>query len=578
MTARHVRPVALAAALAFTAACLVAAAIGLARPRRPPLTVTVVAFNDLHGHLDGADLRWDGAPAGGIAFLAAHAQALARDQRHRVLVSVGDNVGASPLASGLFHDEPTIEALNALGLAASATGNHEFDEGLGELLRLQGGGCHPAEAAHTCRGASAATAGHFEGARFAYLAANVTDTGTGRRPLQGYVIREYEGVAVAFVGIVAATTPSMVVPSAVAGLRFGDEAEAVDRLVPELREQGVEAIVLLLHEGGATRGGGIGECRDFSGAAAEIVARLDDEVDAVLTGHTHGAYDCRLRSRAGRAIPVTGAGSYGRLLTTLRLTLDRRTRDVVAAETRNHVVTREGVRPDPGLTRIVERYRDLARPIVARAVGSVAADLRTSRDPRREAPLGDAIADAQLAATRGAGAVVAFMNADGVRADLLHAPASDEGPGVVTYGEAFAVQPFGNPLVTLTLGGRELLALLEQQWGATQPYLRQLRVSQGLSYTHDFDFDAPFAAERGRPHVCPGSVRIDGRPLDLDAAYRVTVNGFLAEGGGDFGLLREGRERVVGASDLAALEAWLAARSPLAPPAPGRVRRVGRCG
>lgn len=224
-----------------------------------------MAFNDLHGHLDGADLRWEGVPAGGVDFLAAHARELTRGNPHRVLVSVGDNVGASPLASGLFHDEPTIEALNALGLAASATGNHEFDEGLGELLRLQGGGCHPAEAAHTCRGASAATAGHFEGARFPYLAANVTDTGTGRRPLQGYVIREYEGVAVAFVGrtreVAALADAAATSGTALAGswrpprrrwscLRrspaCGDEAEAVDRLVPELREQGVEAIVLLL--------------------------------------------------------------------------------------------------------------------------------------------------------------------------------------------------------------------------------------------------------------------------------------------------------------------------------------------
>lgn len=568
-------------AVVFGIALGIAFSVALERWTNPlPLTVTLVAFNDFHGQLEGGDLRWEGTPVGGVDWLAGHVKALAARDHHHVVVSAGDLVGASPLTSGLFHDEPTIEAMNALGLDFSAVGNHELDEGAAELLRLQRGGCHPGDPQHSCRAASGGGPGRFAGARFQYLAANITDARTGRSLFPGHAIRKFGGVPVAFVGATLISTPSMVMPSAVAGLRFHDEASAVNALIPELRAHGAEAIVLLLHDGGTTRGGCVDECRGFAGSAARIVAELDDEVDLVLTGHTHGAYNCRLPNRAGRLVPVTSAGSFGRLLTGVQLTLDRRSHEVQAVTARNQLVEHAGVQPVPELTRLVAHYRELARPILSRPVGRVSADIVGSRDPHAGSPLAELIADAQLAATRGTaagGAVVAFMNTDGVRGDLRFAAHGEEAPGVVTHGEAFAVQPFDNALVTLTLSGRQIYSLLEQQWDAGQPHVRVLQVSTGFTYAHDFDFDAPFEEQRGRPHVCAGSVRIDGRPVALDAAYRVTVNAFLAEGGARFSVFPSGSERRVGVADLAALEAYLAARSPLAPPVPGRVRQVDRC-
>jgi 5'-nucleotidase len=543
---------------------------------RRPVTVSIIAFNDFHGNVEGGNLRWADIPAGGVNWMAAHVAALKTHNPNTVVVSAGDLIGASPLVSALYHDEPTIEAINRLGLEMSAVGNHEFDEGRDELLRMQDGGCHPTDAGHTCRGADVGTPVPFEGAAFEFLAANVIDRRTGKTLFPAYTLRDFEGIKVAVVGMTLEGTPSLVAPSAVAELDFHDEAATANSLVPEIKGRGSEAIILLLHEGGGTAGG-INECPGVSGAIVGIVQSLDDEIDLVISGHTHRAYTCRLPNRAGRAVPVTSAGSFGRLLTETELTLDARTHDVVAVAASNRIVEHAGVRPVASLTALVERYRALSAPIIDRAIGTISADIVSSRDAARGSALGRLIADAQLEATKPArrgGAVAAFVNADGIRADLIHDAERD---GTVTYGAAFAVLPFGDALVTMTLTGEQIYDLLEQQWGADQPYARILDASKAFAYEHTFDAAGEFATRKGGRHVCPGSVRISGTRVDRRHTYRVTVNSYLAEGGGTFPVLKSGVERRVGGRDLEALGAYLARHSPITPPAAGRIRKVERC-
>jgi len=535
-----------------------------APPPPPPAAVhlQLLAFNDFHGNLEppagssGTVIteRPEGmppvtVPAGGAAFFATHVAQLRAAEPNTLVVSAGDLIGASPLTSALFHDEPTIEAMNEIGLDVSAVGNHEFDEGGAELLRMQYGGCHPVDGCQDGTG--------FAGARFSFLAANVeVDESGGRTLLPSYVVREVDGVPVAFIGMTLEATPTIVSPVGVGGLSFHDEAATVNQLVPVLRAAGVRAIVVLVHEGGLQTGL-YDQCVGISGAIVDLVGALDDEVDLVVSGHTHAAYNCVIDGT-----PVTSALSFGRLVTKIDLTLDPVSHDVTAVEAANRIVTRD-VSPDPAVGALVTRYLDRVAPLRDRVIGQVATALTGPRSvptPTGESLLGDVIADAMLAATaadnRGH-AVVAFMNPGGVRADL--------DAGDVTYGEAFTIQPFGNTLVTLTLTGAQVDAMLEQQWMGAFP--RILQPSAGFSYTWSM------AAPVGQ-RVDAASIRIGGAPVAADATYRVTVNNFLATGGDGFTVLNDGTQRLGGPVDVDALEAYLTAHSPVAAPALERIRVV----
>jgi 5'-nucleotidase len=482
---------------------------------------------------------------GGISYLARHlADLRARDPKNTLIVSAGDLIGASPLVSALFHDEPTIEAMNLTGLQLSAVGNHEFDEGATELQRMRSGGCHPVDG---CQDGTP-----FEGARFQFLAANVVDA-QGATLFPAYALREFEGVKVAFIGMTLKGTPEIVSSAGIAGLQFKDEAQTVNALVPELRKQGVRAIVVLVHEGGFQTGLYDG-CEGISGPIVDIVHRLDPEVDIVASAHTHLAYNCVIDGKR-----VTSAASYGRLFTDIELVLDTASGDVVESSAHNVLVTRdvEGV---PEVQALVDRYDALAAPLRDRVLGRVTAPLRQPNEkawPSGESTLGNVIADAQLAATKDAGAQVAFMNPGGIRGDL--------DTGDVTYGEAFTLQPFGNALVTVTLTGAQLRTLLEAQWEGTP--VRILQPSHGFSYM--WKASAPVGQK-----VDPASLRLNGAPVDPAGHYRVTVNSFLAGGGDGFRVLAEGTERQGGMVDVDALEAWLKAHSPLSPPETNRITRV----
>ena len=526
--------------------------------------VQLLGLNDFHGHLESTtpgtiapDPASPRVPAGGAEYLATHVRAKAAENRNTLVVSAGDLIGASPLLSALFHDEPTIEAMNRIGLDLNSVGNHEFDEGGAELLRMQRGGCHPVDGCLDGTG--------FGGARFRFLAANVVRADSGKTLFPPYAIRKFDGIKVGFIGMTLEGTPDIVSPSGVAGLDFLDEAETANRYARELRRKhGVRAIVVLLHEGGVQSAtGGINTCDGISGPVVDIVERTTKAVDLFMTGHTHAAYNCVIDGR-----PVTSASSFGRLLTDIDLKLDRHSKDVVEVAANNMIVTQNVFKADD-ITELIDRYSAIAAPLRDRVIGRVSADITRTADDSGENAAGNLIADAQLAATSAAGtgaAVAAFMNPGGVRADLA--------AGDVTFGEAFTVQPFGNSLVTLTLTGAQLLEVLKQQW-CSQDAARVLLPSAGVHYTYSA---SAAAALVGQP--CAGAANpvtgltIGGVAVDPAASYRVTVNSFLADGGDKFTVLREGTDRLGGAVDTDALEAYLAPSltgAPIAPPVLDRI-------
>ena len=367
------------------------------------VSVRVLAFNDFHGNLqpptDGVRIpdsahpgKFIRVPAGGTERLATAAAALTKDHPEHIFVAAGDLVGASPLLSALVHDEPTIEALGMMGLEASALGNHEFDGGTDELRRKQNGGCHPVDG---CRGPAP-----FAGASYRYLSANTLDTASGKTFFAPYYIKRFQGIPVAFIGITLEGAPEIIMPDSIAGLTFKNEADSVNQLVPQLRAQGIEAIVVLIHEGGQPSGS-YNECPGISGPIVDIVKRFDKAVDLVITGHTHKAYNCRIDGRL-----VTSADKYGTMLTAIDLVLARSSGDVQSAVANNVIVGSSYAR-DERQSRLIAQYAQLTLPLAKRVVGRIAAPLPTATNDAGESPLGQVLADAQLGATRDAGAQIA---------------------------------------------------------------------------------------------------------------------------------------------------------------------------
>ncbi|MEU0335765.1 bifunctional metallophosphatase/5'-nucleotidase [Streptomyces sp. NPDC006193] len=545
--------------------------------------VQLLSFNDLHGNLEPpsgssgrvTELQPDGTTktveAGGAEYLATHLRQARRGHPYSVTAAGGDMVGASPLLSGLFHDEPTVEALNELDLDVTSVGNHEFDEGAKELARLQNGGCHPVDGCYTGR--------RFRGADFPYLAANVQDEKTGKPILKPYWVWKKKGVRIGFIGVTLEGTPGIVSADGVKGLSFKDEAETINRYARELQRQGVQSIVALIHEGGYPASGAYnydcdspGPGAGISGPIADIARNVTPAVDALVTGHTHQAYVCTVPDPAGRPRTVTSAASFGRLYTDTTLTYDRFTGDIVrtAVKSANHAVTRD-VQRAPDLTDLIARWNTLAAPIGDRPIGYVSADITNTGT---ESPMGDLIADAQLAHGRALDprTSLALMNPGGVRAGLTYAAKGGEGDGVVTYAEGFTVQPFANTVNLQDFTGAQLIQVLKEQVsGANAAAPKILQPSAGLTYTLDL-------TRSGADRVVTGSIRLNGAPIDPAATYRVAVNSFLAGGGDGFPTLAQGTGDLVGADDLTALEKYLTANSsasdPIAPPKADRITVV----
>ncbi|MBG6069024.1 bifunctional metallophosphatase/5'-nucleotidase [Micromonospora ureilytica] len=546
-------------ALAVAALGAVATSPEQADARPKPVDVTLLALNDFHGNLEppsGSSGTIAGQPAGGVEFLATHLAELraAAKKKNTITVAAGDLIGASPLLSAAFHDEPTIEALSMAGLDYASVGNHEFDEGAAELLRIQNGGCHPVD--------GCVDGTPYRGAGFQYLSANAFTTATGKPLMAPYAIHKVQGVKVGFIGMTLEGTPQIVSQQGVAGLSFADEADTANRYARELRRKGVQAIVVLLHEGGTQAAtGGINDCVGMTGPIVDITNRMDPSIDVVVSGHTHQAYNCDINGKL-----VTSASSFGRLVTDIDLKIDRRSGDVLSAAANNVVVTRD-VAKDPRQTALINRYKTVLGPVAGREVGVTSQAITRSQETLfgtslGESPLGNLIADAQLAATDNEqNAVAAFMNPGGVRADL------DAGP--VTYEEAFTVQPFANNLVTLDLTGAQLYCVLEQQFVTG----RTLYPSATVGYVVDPNGTTGTVAEPcAGTRVVRGSLTLGGTAVDTAATYRVTVNNFLAGGGDGFSALTGGTNLVTGQIDLDAFVDYLTAQSPVSAPTLDRIR------
>lgn len=546
-----------------------------------PVDVHIVALNDFHGALEppktaiaAGEVR---VPAGGAAYLASAVAKLKAAHPHHVVVSAGDLTSASPFVSSQFLDEPTVAAMNLIGLDLNAVGNHEFDRGPAELKRLQNGGC----ARHTARKPCQVDA-RFPGARFRYLAANVRDP-SGETLFPATALRHFGRgrgrVTVGFIGLTLKTTPTLVVPSAVASLSFEDEAATINALVPRLRREGADAIVVLIHQGLATKVGYDDKsCGGVSGDLLPILAKLDPAVDLVVSGHTHNAYICDYaRIDPARPFLVTSAGKYGTLLSDIALSIDPAAHRVVAKRADNLIVQGEGyqgasgavpVQPafaiypaEPRVGALVARYLAAADPIARRVVGRLSTPALRQTTPAGESVLGNLVADAQRQA---AGAEIAFMNSGGLRADLV--PQAD---GAVSYGQLYAVTPFANVIQLKGMTGAALRAVLEQQFASgtnTVAKPNMLAVSRGLTYRYDLTRPA------GQRIL---DLRLDGRAVEGARVYRVAISNFLATGGDNFTAFAQARDLPGGGQeDIDAFEAYVAAAGTLTPPAADRIVRV----
>jgi len=548
-------------ALGISAAPSSAAPPSVATDKAKTTEVQILGLNDFHGALEpptgsAGRLGPSGTPEfGGAEYLATHVRALRATNPNTLFVSAGDLIGATPLTSALFHDEPTIEAFNLMDLDYNGVGNHEFDEGVDELRRMQTGGCHPVDGCQDGDG--------FAGADFEFLAANVAYKDGGDTIFPPYAIHEFQGVKVGIVGMTTKTTPTIVTPAGISTVDFFDEADSVNALVPVLKKQDVETIIVLLHEGGntSTAGNGTGAgadkinlCANPTGAIPPIVEKMDDAIDVVVTGHTNWAVNCVLDGKI-----VTGAGVNGKIVTDIDLTISRATKDVIAAKVNNVPVSR-GVAKAADMTTLIDKYRTLSAPLANRIVGSAAAPLTRTNNAAGESSLGDIIADAQLDATSPAdlgGAVASFMNPGGIRNDL---PA-----GSLTYGQLFSVQPFNNVLTVVSCTGAQIDALLEQQFRAAGNVI--LQVSDGFTYTWSN------AAAIGSK-VDPSSIKIDGVTINPATVYRVTTNNFLVTGGDGFSVFTGCTNPLGGDIDLDAFVQYFEANSPVAPGPQNRITLV----
>jgi 2',3'-cyclic-nucleotide 2'-phosphodiesterase (5'-nucleotidase family) len=586
----------LAAGLCALTGLAVSTATVEASPTGPTMDIQILSFNDFHGNLEPpagssgrivVDHKLDanGKPVdvtqnvGGVEYLATHLAEARQGHPYSLTVAAGDIIGASPLLSAAFHDEPTIEAMNQLGLDVTAVGNHEFDEGYQELQRMQAGGC--LADGDGVNNQNSCPDGSFGGADFDFLAANVKDSQTGRTILPAYAIRNIKGARIGFIGMTLKDTPSIVTASGIKGLEFTDEVATANALVPVLREQGVKAIVVLIHQGGLPakqtwtdpdgKSWAVNPTYDYacskggsliaaSSPILDIAAHLDPQIDMIVSGHTHQPYVCDVKDPAGQDRLLTSASSFGRLFTDTTLTYDRRTQDIVRAsvEGANFPVTRD-VAKDPAETSLIARYKDLVRPIASKVIGHIDSDVTAASSPAGESQLGDLIADAQLAddstVINGQTPVIAFMNPGGIRADLTQANSPyGEPAGDVTFEEAFTVQPFNNYLVSMTLTGQDIYDLLAQQvTGPNAGSRKILQVSDGFRY------------QLGAAGAVEGSVTLDGTPIDKAASYRIVTNNFLSDGGDGFPAFTRGTDKYFGGLDIDAFADHLTAVSPYTP-------------
>jgi 5'-nucleotidase len=540
-----------------------------------PITIGIAAINDFHGNLEPpkqSAMLPDGkggtlsVPAGGAAYLATAVQQVRAQYPNHLTIAAGDLMGSSPLASALFLDEPAVEIMNRIGLDFNAVGNHEFDYGVPELLRKQTGGCAKLTEREPCQ------LEPFRGAQFQFLAANTVTKADGRTLFPGTALRSFGSgagkVTVGLIGLTLKGTSDLVNSRVNAAVSFRDEADTANALVADLKAKGADAVILVIHEGGRTTGDPDPDgCAALNGGIRPILDRLDTRVDLVISGHTHWSYVCDYAQyNKDKPFLLTSAGLWGEFVTDITLTIDPAAHRVIARRARNVVVQSEAytsplrqidntdqvprVTPDPAIAAYVARYVAASAAFVKRPVGWLAESLEKSEGNAwgTGGRLGNLIADAQLEAAKGAGAQIACTNPFGIRRSLLTQP-----DHAVTFGDLYLVQPFNSELITVTLTGAELKEAMEQQLDSDAP-------EQLLACSDGFIQSIDRSRAIGDRVV---SMTLNGAAIDPAKSYRVTVNSYLANGGDSFMAFVKGRDRVIGISDIAALEAYLQPQSPM---------------
>ncbi|MFJ2113999.1 bifunctional metallophosphatase/5'-nucleotidase [Streptomyces sp. NPDC087850] len=538
------------------------------------MPVQLLALNDLHGNLDPVEgaagrITHRGTPlqAGGLAQMATLLDEARAGRTNSLTVAAGDMIGGSPLLSAIFHDEPTVAALEELELAASSVGNHEFDEGPQELRRVIDGGCHPVD--------GCAPDDPYDGAGFPYLGGNVTARGSDTPLFQPYTVKTLPtGQKIGFIGVVTKNAPAVINVAMIRDLEFHDELPVIEKYSRELTRQGVRAQVLLIHEGETINGTAGADC-DEGGPGARLAGRIKEisqqaptAVDVVVSGHSHDSYECAVLDPAGKRRMVTQADSFGRSFTDLRFDLNGRgdiLRSTVRALHRPVPVT---TAQQPAMAKVIETWRARSEEQANRVVGYIAGDLPGRGATAPEAPLGSLLTDAQVAANRHLGADLALTNPGSMRADLTY-----KNGGAVTYADAYRVQPFANTLWVVPVTGEQLVTALKQQLsGGNEVKTVFLQLSKELSYSVDM-------SRTGADRLLVDTVRLNGRPLDPAATYKVVLNEFLANGGNNFDVFAGITAREGGAMvDLDALIAYLEGTTspdrPAPVPAPGRITFV----
>lgn len=565
---RPLAPVLLCAALAACATTPRAAA---------PVTVGIAAINDFHGALEPPKqsvMAPDGkgdvmpVPAGGAAWLASAIDGVRTKYPYHLTVSAGDLIGGTPITSALFLDEPAIGVMNRIGLDFSAVGNHELDRGIDELRRMQAGGC----AQHTAR--KPCQVEQYKGAEFPFLAGNTLQKdGTTLFPATALkTFGKGRGkVRIGIIGLTLKGTGGLIPTETANQLTFADEAGSANALVDQLKRRGADAVVLLIHEGGRTNGVPNPDgCENLNAGIRPILDRLDPRIDVVVSGHTHWEYVCDYAAyNKDKPFLLTSAGLWGKLVTDITLEIDPASHRVIAKHAHNVIVQSPSYRastsqientegypsftPRADVAAYVDRYVQAAAQYSLRKAGRVAASIDKAGGALSNTggPLGMLIADAQLAATTGAGAQIAFTNPFGVRRSLVAAA-----DGSVTFGDIYAVQPFGNELVTQSMTGAQIKEVLEQGFDGNGP---EQVITPSIGFAYSYDRSQPIGARISR-------ITLNGQPLDPDKNYRVTTGMFLANGGDSYESFRKGRDRVIGTTDIAAFEAWLQAVPPRAVP------------
>lgn len=547
----------------FSAALAVVMLAGCASPPPAgPTELTLLSINDFHGNIqaakptpllprlpDPATGEVKAQPAGGVAHLATALAQLKAKHPDALVVAGGDMIGASPLISNLLRDEPTLAALSQLGIAASALGNHELDAGLPELLRQARGEC----------GSAGCLWPGFKGPGFPYLGANVLDAASGKPLLPTHVIQQAGALKVAVAGVATRETPQVIMARAIQGIRFADEADTLNALVPRLKAEGAQVLVAVMHEGGvpgkdAPANDPSYACPTLTGRVLDIAKRLDPAYAVIIGGHTHQAYTCKINGRL-----VVQAGSYGGWITESRLKIAADGR-VLDAQAVNHPVLQSVYAPNAALAALVAQAAALTDGVRNKPVATLPRGAsRAATEPHGDSPLGNLIADSQLAYARKQGpADLAFMNPGGIRANLVV-----EAGKPTTMGELLDIQPFGNEVVALTLTGQQLWDVLMRQLPKGDAGPRLLQPSSTLRYRWRKGAD-------GAPQL--GEILIDGKPLERGRDYRVVVNSFLAEGGDAQAGFRHGRDRAVLGVDVDALVEFLKANPQAVDQAlPGRI-------